>query len=105
MPRGFCTRQAPCRKPLMTKLGYDELGVSLKLRDESGQDLWKSLDDGSDIAAISPPSEIGSKSPHAIFVGDFATDTNLYQGAAVFVLGYPGIVGNQYLLRPIVRQA
>ncbi len=83
---------------------FDELGVPLTLRDAKGKALWKSLDDGSDIAAIVPPADIKNKEPEAIFPESFAKDTDLFQGASVVVLGYPGVVGNEYLVRSIVRQ-
>jgi hypothetical protein len=83
---------------------FDETGVTLTLRDADGKDLWKALDDGSDLAAIVPPADIKNSSPHAIWVTDFATDADLFMGASVVVLGYPGVVGNEYLVRPILRQ-
>jgi hypothetical protein len=57
---------------------FDELGVPLALRDASGKDLWKSLDDGSDLAAIAPPADIKSKSVQAIWTNEFATEADLY---------------------------
>ena len=83
---------------------FEELGVPLTVRDAKGNPLWKSLDDGSDIAAIQPPEGIKAKSAEAIFPDAFPTEDDLYQGAAVVVIGYPGIVGNEYLVRAIVRQ-
>lgn len=86
---------------------FDELGIVLKLRDAVGRDLWESLGDGSDLAAIAPPSVPITpkiKTIEAVFTGDFAKDTDLYQGAPTLVLGYPGVVGNEYLVRAIVRQ-
>jgi S1-C subfamily serine protease len=83
---------------------FDEFGVTLTLRDSTGADLWTSPSDGSDLAAIAPPSAIGSTNPEAVFPDTFANDEDLFMGATVIVLGYPGVVGNQYLVRPIVRQ-
>jgi hypothetical protein len=51
-------------------------------------------------------SELGLTSgvqPHAIFVSDIATKDDMFEGANVVALGYPGIVGNEYLVRSIVR--
>jgi V8-like Glu-specific endopeptidase len=83
---------------------FDELGVVLTLRDASGKDIWKSLDDGSDLAAIVPPSDLKTKRAEAISTPDFAQDADLFQAAPAIVLGYPGVVGNEYLIRAIVRQ-
>jgi hypothetical protein len=83
---------------------FNELGVVLTLRDAAGKDLWKSLDDGSDLAAIVPPSDLKTEIAEAISLNDFAQDADLYQGASAIVLGYPGVVGKEYLIRAIVRQ-
>ncbi len=83
---------------------FDELGITITLRDSTGKDLWASPKDGSDLAAIVPPMAVVAHNPEAIFPDAFATDDDLFMGAPVIVLGYPGVVGNQYLVRPIVRQ-
>ncbi len=84
---------------------FDELGVPLTLKDAKGKALWKSLDDGSDIAAIVPPADIKTNSAEAVFPVSFAKDDDdFFQGASVIVLGYPGVVGNEYLVRAIIRQ-
>jgi S1-C subfamily serine protease len=83
---------------------FDEMGVTLTLRDVSGKDLWKSPDDGSDLAAIMPPNDLKTKVAEAVFSNEFSTDDDLFQGASTIVLGYPGVIGNEYLIRAIVRQ-
>ncbi len=82
---------------------YEEFGIPIRLRDDSGRDLWAHLNDGSDIAAIAPPADLGTRSLHAISVKSFATEDDLYEGAQVLVLGFPGVVGNEYLVRAISR--
>jgi Trypsin-like peptidase domain len=61
--------------------------------------------DGSDVAAIATTLQDvgGTHSQEAIPLKDFATAKDLYEGGTVVVLGYPGIVGDEYLIRAIVR--
>jgi len=84
---------------------YEELGSALKLRDPDGRDLWVSAAGDSDVAAIPtvPLNVGGTHSQESISIKDFANPDDLYEGGTVVVLGYPGIVGNEYLVRAIVR--
>jgi hypothetical protein len=84
---------------------YDDLGTVLKLQDENNKDLWLSPEDGSDVAVITPIAQpiLGVKTQDAIFVTEFAKDQDIFEGESVVVLGYPGIVGNDYLVRAISR--
>ena len=86
---------------------YDYLGTTLALVDSTGKQLWLASDDGADIAALPVVmSELALTSdvqPHAIFLADIATKDALFEGASLVILGYPGIVGNEYLVRSIVR--
>jgi S1-C subfamily serine protease len=81
---------------------YAEHGSSLALRDASGKDLWTALSDESDIAAIPAPAPIIANQP-ALPLGVVAKPDEIFEGAAVIALGYPGIVGNEYLVRAISR--
>lgn len=88
---------------------YESLGVSFDVRNISGADLWVSSDDGSDVAAIHMPNVYGAlppedqlKSYDAISLEDVTGD--VYEGAQVLIFGYPSIVGNEKLVRAIVRQ-
>jgi len=86
---------------------YDYLGTTLDLFDTSGKQLWAASEDGADIAAI-PISltDLGLKTgvePHGVFTSDISPSQDMYEGATVVVLGYPGIVGNEYLVRSIIR--
>lgn len=87
-----------------SKSVYDEHGLLVQLRDAQGTDLWVGATDGSDIAAIPAPpiSQLGP-APHAIFLNDIANAEEMFEGATLIVLGYPGIVGNEYLIRAISR--
>jgi hypothetical protein len=87
------------------KTVYEELGSTLALRDRSGRDLWVAAADGSDVAAIATePQDVGgTRSQMAISIKDFANAKDLYEGGTVIVLGYPAIVGGEYLIRAIVR--
>ena len=84
---------------------YDDLGTSISLFDSSGKAKWLSSEDGSDLAAIPISiSELRStRTPHAIHTQAIVTASNTFEGASVIVLGYPGIVGNEYLVRAISR--
>jgi S1-C subfamily serine protease len=81
---------------------YTEFGTTIKLRDGSGKDLWVSLDDGSDLAVIAAPPPIRSQQPSAN-PKELAPADRVFEGANIIVLGYPGIVGNEYLVRAISR--
>jgi hypothetical protein len=91
------------------KSTYDYLGVPIALRSSSGVNLWSSLGDGSDVAAI-PMVALDSvlqpedrlKSYNALQMDALTSD--VYEGESVLILGYPGIVGNEKLVRALVRQ-
>jgi S1-C subfamily serine protease len=81
---------------------YAEHGTSIRLRDESGNDLWTALSDGSDLAAIPSPPPVRQSQP-AVSLQDIAKPDQLFEGESIIALGYPGIVGNEYLVRAISR--
>jgi hypothetical protein len=85
----------------------EELGLSLVLLDRQGRNLWRALDDGSDIAIIPLPLNFGGTVTDAIGYQDFATDDDVYDGATVFVFGYPADAGllmrQDGLVRAITR--
>jgi hypothetical protein len=76
----------------------DELGVPITLTNAAGGNLWKALDDGSDIAAISLTKDFAGIMSDAIGYQDFASLEDVYDGATVFVFGYPGDASS--LIRP-----
>ncbi len=85
---------------------YDYFGISISLVDATRKQLWLAAT-GQDIAAIpismSKMELSDGIQPHAIFLADIATRADLFEGANVMVLGFPGIVGNEYLARAITR--
>ena len=75
---------------------YAEHGTPIQLRDTSGNDLWTGLPDGSDLAAIAAPSPMMAEQPAAA-PALLAKPEEVFEGESIIVLGYPGIVGNEYL--------
>lgn len=69
---------------------------------KDGKNLWMSLPDGSDLAAVPIPAGIPNGT-HAIPLSLFGGDESLYQGGQVVVLGYPATFGNYYLTTPLAR--
>lgn len=82
---------------------YEDVGIPLKLRGQNGFDLWASPADGSDIAAMEPLRPSGNRQLQAIPMGELATPKDIFEAESVVVLGYPGAVGNEYLVRAISR--
>lgn len=86
-----------------------DLGTPLQIVSADGKALWSSATDGHDVAAIRA-NDVANRAPHpqdgrfeALFVDDFATDSETFDGRAVFVYGYPGLVGNNLLTRAVTR--
>jgi V8-like Glu-specific endopeptidase len=76
----------------------EELGIPITLTDPKGANLWKALDDGSDIAAINLTKDFAATVTDAVGYQDFASLEDVYDGATVFVFGYPGDASS--LIRP-----
>jgi hypothetical protein len=85
----------------------EELGLPLTLIDPRGQDLWIALKDDSDIAATPAPDSFRALLTDAIGYADFASEDDVYDGASVFVFGFPGdsavLTGPNGLVRAITR--
>ena len=89
--RGFSSQEG--------KSFTEELGTALKLTTATGSNLWSALPDGSDLAAIpADPQIFGKLMTDAVGYQDFANSDDVYDGASVFVFGYPGDA------KPFVRQ-
>jgi hypothetical protein len=89
------------------KSRYEEFGYTLQLR-KDGQPLYR----GSktlDLAVIPAPQElldrVADDQHHAIVAGpeDLGGSEDIYDGADVFILGFPGLVGDQYQQRAFMR--
>lgn len=90
---------------------YEYLGVPFDARDKSGADLWSSLEDGSDVAAIRIPLNLFSLLPPEDQLGAYETIgindigvADIYEGEQVYVLGFPEIVPKEKLARAVWRQ-
>jgi Trypsin-like peptidase domain len=86
---------------------YANFGEDIKLK-EASTALWKASEDGSDIAAIPLDPALAKTLPpgknfEGIGLGEFGSEDWLFEGAPVIVLGYPGIVGSEYLARAVSR--
>ena len=81
----------------------EEHGIPIKLTDVNGSNLWKSLPDGGDLASLPLPESFRGLPLHAIGLNDFATADDLWDGATVFVYGFPADVGRERLVRAITR--
>ena len=80
----------------------EDQGVKVDLRD-GDKTIWKSLDDGSDLAVVKSIDLAKYWNIHAVSLADFGTDSDTYQGAQVLVFGYPVILGQDYLKTPYAR--
>ena len=79
-----------------------DLGVVVPLV-VNGINRWKTTTDPSDLALIALPDLSRYKNLHAVGLQDFGNSDDIFQGASVIVLGYPGILGETYQTAPIAR--
>lgn len=81
----------------------DDLGVTVPLI-VNNVPIWKVID-GTDLAVAPLPTGANKYGNlDAVGVQDFgATEDDLFQGAPVLVLGYPGVIGEAPLSFPIAR--
>jgi hypothetical protein len=89
------------------QLPVDEyLGVRLNLK-EGGRALWISdTDPNVDLAAIPlaiPRSEVLRDTIRPVPVDNFVAPVDIYEGARVYVFGYPGAVGMSFWTRALLR--
>ena len=67
--------------------------------------IWKTIE-GADLAVIPLPPDLPKKydNLHAVGIQDFgSTEDDVFQGAPVLALGYPGVIGEAPLSFPIAR--
>ena len=89
----------------------EELGFPLRLTKMNGENLWSALSDDSDIAIIpfpiSIPYSLRGVVTDVIGIQDFANPDDVYDGASVFVFGYPSdatpLIRQDGLVRAITR--
>lgn len=89
------------RLPQNEPRAADDLGVEMPLV-VNGRRLWHSSDDA-DLAVIPLPNLSGYKDLHGISLADFGGEDDVYQGAAVVVMGYPELLGPDFQTSPIAR--
>jgi hypothetical protein len=82
-------------------------GFRLPLILTNGQRAWKAASSGADVAGI-PLANLQGPEPQgqridAVGFQDFATEEDLYEGASIFIYGFPGFVDAAHLTRPITR--
>lgn len=85
----------------------EELGLPIQLTTPSGANLWTASPDA-DLAILPIPPNFARLPLHGISYQDFASSNDdLFDGATVFVYGYPEatttLVGSQALVRAITR--
>jgi hypothetical protein len=85
--------------------GDTETPIRLALFDPEGRNIWKTSSDGGDLAVIPMPPEAWTrKRIDGVLIGDFADPKeDVFQGANVLALGYPQIIGENFLTSPIAR--
>jgi len=81
----------------------DDLGVTIPLI-VNNVSVWKAIE-GTDLAVLPLPSGLNKYGDlHAVGIQDFGlTEDDVFQGAPVLVLGYPGVIGEAPLSFPIAR--
>jgi hypothetical protein len=84
----------------------DFVGIPIQLRDGDKQ-FWIGHPDPSvDLAAIPlqlPVIAAGRESISALRTPDFVSADEVYEGASVFIYGYPAALGAEFLTRPLLR--
>jgi V8-like Glu-specific endopeptidase len=89
------------------KSRYEDFGSTLKLRD-NGHPLFVESKQF-DLAAILAPQDVvarvtdDNKKSYAVGPQDIADANDTYDGADVFILGFPALVGDRYQQRALMR--
>ena len=82
------------------------LGIKIKLK-KNNQHLWIAHEDSSidlvTIQLVISTKEAGRKSVNPVPIQAYASSSDLYECASIFVFGYPGAVGRSYWTRAVVR--
>jgi hypothetical protein len=99
---GYLPTQISMRLPRDSAGGDEDMGVVIPLV-INGKNLWKTTMENSDLAVVALPNLQKYKNVHAVGLQDFGIAGDVFQGAAIMVLGYPGILGETYQTTPIAR--
>jgi hypothetical protein len=99
---GYLPTQLYMRLPKSEPSSETDFGVVLPLI-VNGRNVWNTTSTPSDLAVVPLPDLSKYKTLHAVFLKDFGTADDIYQGASVLILGYPGILGEAYQTSPIIR--
>jgi hypothetical protein len=100
---GYLPTEMAIRLPKDKPSAGPDLGVKVPLV-EKGKNIWKSLPDTKIDLAVVPLPDLGAyQEVHGVSSRDFGTADDIYQGAPITVLGYPGLLGEDYLSTPIAR--
>lgn len=99
---GVRPTQISMRAPKTAPSSTEDLGVVIQLV-INGRNTWVDSDEASDLVVLPLPDLSKYKSLHAVALSDFGTAADIYQGAPVIILGYPGILGESYQTAPIAR--
>jgi hypothetical protein len=99
---GFFPTQLSMRLPKTEPSAEVDFGVIVPLV-VNGRNIWITSTAPSDLAIIPLPDLSKYKNIHAVGLQDFGTPEDIFQGASVIVLGYPGILGDTYQTAPIAR--
>jgi hypothetical protein len=99
---GYIPTQISMRLPKDSSVPDADFGVVIPLI-VNGVAQWKTTQDSSDLAIVRLPDLSKYKNLHAVGLQDFGIADDVYQGAGVVVLGYPGILGESYQTTPILR--
>jgi len=98
----YSPTQISMRLPKDSATSEIDLGVVVPLV-MNGRVMWKTTVQESDLAVVQLPDLSKYKNVHAVGVQDFGTPDDVFQGAPIMVLGYPGILGEAYQTTPIAR--
>jgi hypothetical protein len=92
------------RVPQNSIVSEEDQGVIVRLN-EGDKTYWKQAEN-SDIAIIKAPIDLFQSywDLNAVYINDFGSPQDIFQGASVLTLGYPRIPGPEYLHTPIERR-
>ena len=99
--KGYVPTMLYVRLPQNGQRSEDDLGFPIPLV-VNGSAVWRGSEDA-DLAVVAAPNLSMSSDAHAILLSDFGDEDDVYQGAAVVVMGYPELLGPDFQTTPIAR--